>query len=75
MELKFSWFFLCVSKALAVPISIGQKIHEAHVFVKRLSEGPSYDLVHFLQNIPQESEFHCQESFSSSATSSSTVKN
>lgn len=44
------------------------------MFVKRLGEAPSCDLVHFLQIAPQESEFHCQACFSSSVTSASSVK-
>lgn len=49
------WFFLCLLEALAVSISIGWKILEAHVFVKRLGEAPTYDLEYFLQIVPQDS--------------------
>lgn len=44
------------------------------MFVKRFGEAPSYDLVYFLQIVLQDSQFHCQACFSSSATSASSVK-
>lgn len=39
-----------------------------------LGEAPRYDLVDFLKIVPQDSALHCQEGFSSSATSASSVK-